>query len=188
MTPYPARVDRETIVRTAREMIETDGLEQLSLNKLAQALDIKAPSLYHHVQNKSDLLHAVTLLTVRDLADQMTAAVSGMDGDRYARLRALAHAYRTYALTHPVTYKLLYGYSPDEPAVAGALVPLQATLTTLVGPEEGALRGLWALLHGFVTLELAGYFQQGEAISVSWEAALNTYFAGWRPREQEQVT
>ena len=89
---------------------------------------------------------------------------------------------------HPVTYKLLYGYSPDEPAVAGALVPLQATLTTLVGPEEGALRGLWALLHGFVTLELAGYFQQGEAISVSWEAALNTYFAGWRPREQEQVT
>ncbi len=77
---------------------------------------------------------------------------------------------------------------PMNPPWQALSVPLQATLTTLVGPEEGALRGLWALLHGFVTLELAGYFQQGEAISVSWEAALNTYFAGWRPREQEQVT
>ena len=183
MSPYPARVDRETIVRTAREMIETDGLEQLSLNKLAKALDIKAPSLYHHVQNKSDLLHAVNLVTVRDMVEEMTGAVSQTNGDWYARLRALAHAYRVYALAHPVAYKLLYIYSPDEPTVTEAILPLQTALTTLAGSEEGALRGLWALLHGFVTLELAGYFQHGEAIHESWERALNTYFAGWPSQE-----
>jgi AcrR family transcriptional regulator len=179
MTPYPARVDRDTIIRTARAMIEKDGLEQLSLNKLAKALDIKAPSLYHHVQNKSDLLHAVNLLTVQDLVDEMTAAVSQANGDGYVRLRALARAYRTYALAHPVAYRLLYIYWQDEPAVTGAILPLQTALLTLAGPDGGPLRGLWALLHGFVALELAGYFQHGEAIHDSWERALNTYFAGW---------
>ena len=179
MSPYPARVDRDTIVRTAREMIEKDGLEQLSLNKLAKALNIKAPSLYHHVENKSDLLHAVNLLTVHDMVDEMTEAVSHSSDAWDARLRALAEAYRAYALAHPVAYKLLYIYMQDEPAVSEAILPLQAALTTLTGPEGGALRGLWALLHGFVTLELAGYFQRGEAIHESWECALNTYFAGW---------
>jgi AcrR family transcriptional regulator len=183
MTPYPARVDRETIVRTARAMLEADGLERLSLNKLAKALDIKAPSLYHHVQNKSDLLHAVNLLTVRDMVDEMTAAVSQANGDGYARLRALARAYRAYALAHPVAYKQLYIDLQDEPAVTEAILPLQTALSTLAGPEGGALRGLWALMHGFVTLELAGYFQHGEAIHESWERALNTYFAGW-PQEE----
>ena len=164
-------------------MIETEGLEQLSLNKLAKALNIKAPSLYHHVQNKSDLLHAVNLLTVHDLVDEMTAAVNQANGDGYTHLRALAHAYRTYALAHPVAYKLLYIYLQDEPAVTEAILPLQMALSTLAGPKGGALRGLWALLHGFVTLELAGYFQHGEAIHESWERALNTYFAGWPSQE-----
>jgi AcrR family transcriptional regulator len=178
MSPYPARVDRETIVRTARKMIETDGLEQLSLNKLAKALDIKAPSLYHHVQNKLDLLHAVNLLTVHDMVDEMAEAVRRNSRDRDTRLRALAQAYRAFALAHPVAYKLLYIYLPDEPAVNETILTLQTALSTLAGPEDGALRGLWALLHGFVTLELAGYFRHGEAIHESWERALNTYFAG----------
>ena len=76
MTPYPARVDRETIVRTARSLIEADGLEQVSLNRLAAALGIKAPSLYHHVKNKTDLLRAVNELTLHDLAEQVHTAVA----------------------------------------------------------------------------------------------------------------
>jgi AcrR family transcriptional regulator len=180
MTPYPARVDRQTIVKTAHDMIESDGLDQVSLNRLAETLGIKAPSLYHHVQNKSDLLQAVNALTMYDMVNQMSAAVAAAKGDRQARVRALAQSYRDYAQAHPVVYKLLYADYSDNPPVAEVAPPLQSALVELAGPEWSldALRGLWALLHGFVVLELAGYFKPGESADMSWMAALNTYLAG----------
>ena len=97
---------------------------------------------------------------------------------------AIATAYRNYAHLHPITYALLYSnpsaFYPDESIVA-AMLPLQDALAELAGPDQmlSALRGLWALLHGFVTLELAGHFQHNESVEVSWIAALDAYLKGW---------
>ena len=50
---------REAIIAAARELIVADGLEALSLRRLAARLGVTAPALYAHVRDKQDLLRAV---------------------------------------------------------------------------------------------------------------------------------
>lgn len=53
----PGRIPlgRERILKTALRLADEGGLELLSVRKLAQALGVKAMSLYNHVINRDDL-------------------------------------------------------------------------------------------------------------------------------------
>jgi TetR/AcrR family transcriptional regulator, tetracycline repressor protein len=44
------------IVRAALETLDAEGLDGLTLRKVAARLDVQAPALYWHVRNKQDLL------------------------------------------------------------------------------------------------------------------------------------
>ncbi|ADD44740.1 TetR/AcrR family transcriptional regulator C-terminal domain-containing protein [Stackebrandtia nassauensis] len=58
-------VTRDDIVREAVELLKQDGLDALSLRKLAARLKITAPTLYWHVANKRELLDLVAEELVR---------------------------------------------------------------------------------------------------------------------------
>ncbi len=62
--PYPSQIDRDKIIQQAAAMTATDGVDNLSLHKLAAALGVKAPSLYRYVSNKTELIQAVNLATL----------------------------------------------------------------------------------------------------------------------------
>lgn len=49
-------LDLGTIVAAAVRLADTEGLERLSMRRLAQELGVQAMSLYHHVPNKENLL------------------------------------------------------------------------------------------------------------------------------------
>jgi AcrR family transcriptional regulator len=187
MSPHPAQVDRDTIIQTAWNLIEEHGLDQVSLHTLAKTLDIKAPSLYNHIANKTDLLRAVNMLTMQRLMAFVGAAIDAAGDDLHARLFAMADAYRAYAYTHPAIYQLFNNSEvelyPDIPSVITAVSKLEALTGELAGPENAlnALRGLWALVHGFIALEMAGHMRRDEAtFEDSWRAALAAFFRGWR--------
>ncbi|MER5960949.1 TetR/AcrR family transcriptional regulator C-terminal domain-containing protein [Streptomyces sp. NPDC002057] len=81
---------RDQIVRTAVELLDSDGLEGLNMRSLGQRLNSAATAVYWHVKNKDDL---VTLagdlvwdeirLPDPDTVDWRTAATA-MAGDLYA--------------------------------------------------------------------------------------------------------
>jgi TetR/AcrR family transcriptional regulator, tetracycline repressor protein len=52
-------MDRERIVTEAVALLDTDGLEGVTLRKLAARLDVRQPSLYWHVPNKAALIAAI---------------------------------------------------------------------------------------------------------------------------------
>jgi TetR/AcrR family transcriptional regulator, tetracycline repressor protein len=52
-------VDRERIAATAREMIDEVGVEKLTMRAVAARLDVSAMALYHHVEDKDELLRLV---------------------------------------------------------------------------------------------------------------------------------
>ncbi|WP_424186435.1 TetR/AcrR family transcriptional regulator C-terminal domain-containing protein [Actinokineospora sp. G85] len=52
----PARLSQEAIVAAAAAIVETDGVEQLSMRRLAKDLSSTPMALYHHVQDKDELL------------------------------------------------------------------------------------------------------------------------------------
>src|SRR4051794_37196756 len=49
-------LDRHRVFAVAVAVADSDGLESLSMRKLAQQLGVEAMSLYHHVRNKAEIL------------------------------------------------------------------------------------------------------------------------------------
>lgn len=47
-----ARLDRETIISAALDLLNEVGMEGLTTRKLAQKLGVEQPTLYWHVKNK----------------------------------------------------------------------------------------------------------------------------------------
>lgn len=50
------RLTKAKIVQSAIELCDKDGFEKLSMRKLANALNVEAMSLYHHLKNKNELI------------------------------------------------------------------------------------------------------------------------------------
>lgn len=184
--PYPAQMDANRIVNYASEVIEAEGLDNLSLNKLATLLGVKAPSLYRHFASKNDLLRAVNTYTGNQMVDSILAAVETAPDDPQGRVRAMAHAYRDYIHTHPQKYTLLFGaltpeLRPDPAMLEGLAIPLQKLMAAISGEADSlaALRGFMALVHGFAMLELKGQFQRGGDLNQAFSRVVDAYIAGW---------
>jgi AcrR family transcriptional regulator len=184
--PYPAQVNREQIVTTAHAMLETHGYEAVSLAKLAGELGIKAPSLYKHLADKTALLRAVNTLTYERLVHAMTNTEATTP---YERLLAMADGYRAYALAHPVTYSLAFDTvmpdaQPDPAMLEQLALPLQSAFNEAMGGDSEeralmALRGAWALLHGFVALEVGAQFKRGGDLEATFQQVMVAYLRGW---------
>jgi AcrR family transcriptional regulator len=89
------QLTRERVVAAGIELADRDGIESISMRKLAQELGVEAMSLYTHVRNKDDLLDGMVdavigeIPTIADGADWKTS------------LRRMALAARGVVLTHP---------------------------------------------------------------------------------------
>jgi TetR/AcrR family transcriptional regulator, tetracycline repressor protein len=96
-------LSRAEILAAALELIERDGVDALSMRKLAAAVDVEAMSLYNHVANKDAVLDGVTgeffsRITLPPATDDWRADLRTLA----ALMRATAHQYprvATLALT-----------------------------------------------------------------------------------------
>lgn len=186
MTPYPAQTDRATIVDIASDIIDREGVENLSMNRIASSIGIKAPSLYQHVAGKKDLLQAVIESTFRKMFKVYEVALESAGQDPSDRLQALFHAHRDFAHAHPNTYILAYTTTDPElrtdPAwLEQQAIVVQQVMAQLVGQERSlaALRGALALVHGFVMLELKEQLQRGGDLSQAFDLSISAYLRGW---------
>ena len=62
-----APLSRDRILRAAVALADREGLEALSMRKLADELGVKAMSLYNHVDNKEDLLNGMVDVLVAEI-------------------------------------------------------------------------------------------------------------------------
>ncbi len=183
--PYPAQINPERILDQARSTIEAGGPDQLSLHKLAAALGVKAPSLYRYFPNKTALLRALNLQTVQQLiASMQQPAAAGADAR--TRLRALAAAWHAFGLAYPQSYALAFTHPdpelrPDARLLESLAIPIQGVMAEISGQERSlaALRGLWALIHGFLLLELSGQFRRGGSLEAAFFQAVDAFLGGW---------
>jgi AcrR family transcriptional regulator len=179
MSPYPSQLNPARIVDAARAMIEVGGVDGLSLHRLADALGVKAPSLYRYFRDRAELLRAVNESTTRALFVHIDAALGDAPDDPAVRLMIVAQAYRAFAHANPAAYGLLFTNTilelrPDAAQQEQMVLPLQALMAQLSGEANSlpALRGVWALIHGFVTLELNGQFQRGGDLVEAFEKSI----------------
>ncbi len=152
-------LDPEAVVGAAAALADAEGLDAVTLARVAADLGVRAPSLYVHVDGLGDLRRRLATRGVLELTAQLQAAAAGRAGE--AALQAIADVYRAYARAHPGTYAAMQRTShlgdPDTAAAARQLVDVIVAVLRGYGLEGDdavhAVRAVRAALHGFVMLE-----------------------------------
>lgn len=99
--PRQPLLSKERIRDAAVELIDRDGLQRLSMRRLALALDVHAASLYSHYATKDDVLDAVANLLVSHVD------TSGFKAGWREGLRTWARSYRAALAAHPNAVPLI---------------------------------------------------------------------------------
>ena len=151
------KITRDVVLAAALEIIDSDGVEALSMRRLARALERDPMILYRHAPSKAALLDGVA----ETVLSQLT--VEPADPDWAGQLRAVARRYRQLALAHPHVVPLLVTRPLATPLALrpqGTLRPLEDILALLTRAGfSGAdalhiYRALFGFLHGHVLNEL----------------------------------
>jgi AcrR family transcriptional regulator len=192
--PTPARTSLDEIVRAGRAILEVDGVDGLTMQRIASTVGVRAPSLYKRIRNRNDLLRLVANDAAREMTERLDAAATS--GDPPTDLRALASALRTFAHDYPAAYGLLFAPLPDDAradpdwSVRGSAPLLDAT-RQLAGDDHAleAARTVTAWANGFIAMELAGAFRLGGDIDRAFDygidrltVAISSTGAAPRPR------
>jgi AcrR family transcriptional regulator len=171
--PTPERTSLEAIVAAGRDLLESEGLDGLTMQSVAQRVGVRAPSLYKRVRNRDELVALIADATLRELgariqraADEPAGEPSGATGaDPRAALHRLARAARDFAHERPAGFRLIFAPGAelrlDADALAIASAPALRVAAEFVGADEAldAARTLTAWMNGFVSMELAGAFR-----------------------------
>ena len=98
------------IKEVARRQMAEVGAAPLSLRAIAREMGMTAPALYRYYKNRDALVTELIIDAYNALAETMIAAGEGQPQEAFAaRFRAVAGAYRQWAIRHPEDYKLIYG-------------------------------------------------------------------------------
>ncbi|MDO7906735.1 WHG domain-containing protein [Paenibacillus sp. JX-17] len=152
-------LDRTTLIQTAADIADTEGMEAVTLSSLAQRLGVRSPSLYNHIEGLPALRQALALHGTRMLVSELTDAVVGRAGDD--AVRALCDAYISFAVRHPGLYDCTFAApEPHEPELEAVsqhflTLMLQAMQSYKLNDLDAlhAVRGLRMMAHGYVSLE-----------------------------------
>ncbi|NIH82528.1 TetR/AcrR family transcriptional regulator [Amycolatopsis viridis] len=184
---------RLKLLDRAGELLSRDGPAALSLRRLAADAGTSTTAVYSLFGGKPELVNAVYLEGFR----RFGARLRGVErtGDPVEDFVRLGLAYRTSALADPHLYSIMFtkavpGFEPAAEATQVArdsLAPLVDTVRAAitagafkpVAPEVIAVSA-WGIVHGLVSLELAGNLPPDFDVAASYEAALRAHAAGWR--------
>src|SRR5919199_3743621 len=103
-------LNTELVVDAAARLADAEGLENLTLKRLADALDVRPPSLFSHVEGLADLRRQLQLRALREMAARCGRAAIGRAGDE--AVLATATAARDFAREHPGLYAASLGAPP----------------------------------------------------------------------------
>lgn len=117
------RIQREQVVRAALALLDEVGVEGLTMRRLAQALDIQAPSLYWHFASKQVLLDAMADALIADVAREPPASSSWADvvTTTASELRRAFARHRDGARVYAGTYVVSENTLRVSEALIGAL-------------------------------------------------------------------
>lgn len=161
--PAPEKTSLDRIVRSGVAILDAQGVEGVTMARVAQSVGVRAPSLYKHVRDRSALLEAVA-------ADVITHLVELLE-ETEGTVEAIARAYRAFAVARPHAFRLLVGPAAPEDALARAAAPILEAARWRVPPDKvlDAARFATAWVTGFIQMELAGAFRLGGDIDAAFD-------------------
>ena len=160
--PAPTVSLRTRALEEALRIADAEGLDALSIRRLADALGVKGASLYHHFKDKDEILDGVATIALSELRPPTDESLGWIDW-----LLQVARSYREALLAHPNLLPLVLGrhnrragsavYDYAAMKLTAAGIP-PAYQLTLINALESYATG--AVLYGL------------SAPAAAWEASL----------------
>jgi len=166
---------RDALIHAAREILESQGYEALTLRAAARRVGVSQAAPYNHFADKAALLAAIAAQGFSEFAAAMRQEMDAA-ADPQARLNAAGIAYVAFATSNPGLFKLMFGSSAhnasDDPELDAARTSAYEVLRGAVhsiqvsdrrhAPDESleSLRS-WALVHGLATMINEGTIAPG---------------------------
>ena len=158
------------LVDTAVRMIETEGVQALTLRGVGARLGVSRTALYRHFDDKQALLARVAAEGFKRFHKALAAAAARAEARRADPMPAMAAAYAKFAHSHPSHYQTMFsGVLTDGKRHPGLQQHGDAAFDVLLtairrGQEHGRIRSgnplelaeiTWAMSHGIATLGMA---------------------------------
>jgi AcrR family transcriptional regulator len=144
--PRRIQLTRERVLAAAIQFADRDGIEAISMRRLAQELGVEAMSLYTHVRNKDDLLDGM----IDALVGEIPLGVHG--GGWKTAIRGMALDAREVFVRHPWAPKTVQTRTAPGPAMLGYLNAVIGTFREggfSISQAHHALHILGSRLLGF---------------------------------------
>jgi AcrR family transcriptional regulator len=175
---------RDELLHVAVGILNQDGPDGLQTRKIASAAGTSTMAVYTYFGGMSGLIAAIAEDGLRQFDAAMTMPATA---DPVADLIATGIAYRRYAIERPHMYRLMFGSTsahginaPAHDVLTLSLAEINDQYPSFAHVVRGVHRSMqagriagsstddatvvavaaqfWASLHGFVMLELAGYY------------------------------
>ena len=164
---------RAKIINAARDLFVAEGVESVSMRKIADAVEYSPTVIYQYFADKDALLHEICTEDFASLAD--TFRELAKIEDPLERILQIGLTYGKFGLAFPNHYRLMFmtpyrGARNDEMDECGKGNPDEDAysflrLTVAQAIEAGKFRGglddpdllsqvLWSAVHGLVSLQI----------------------------------
>ena len=189
---------RTRILDAARELFASEGVDSVTMRRIADRIEYSPTAIYFHFKDKESLLAELCDHDFRNFAHGF-ALISQMP-DPVERLRAAGRSYVEFGLSNPSHYRLMFMTpkppheqntagkgNPEEDAYAfvrGIVLDLQAQgrLREDLTDVDLVAQTIWATIHGLVSLEIAkcnDAWVEFRPIEERTQAIIETIERGW---------
>ena len=162
---------KNALIEAGAEILSKEGVNGLSLRKVARKAGVSHAAPYAHFPDKQTLIAAISTEGYRMLYEQLDAAVQRYRDDPLRQLVEAAWAYISFALSDPAHFKVTFSgvveKEKDYPAyvelskksfglVVQTVAACQVAGVLKPGPADATAVSVWSLVHGFASLLLEG--------------------------------
>jgi len=107
---------RERILRAARALLLEDGIQAVTMRKVANAIGYTATSIYYHFENKDQLIFALIDEGFELLYQSLSRIQDGLprETDPLSRIEANMRGFVAFAEENPEFYEIMYMIHSEE--------------------------------------------------------------------------
>lgn len=155
---------REKILNAAREIVKSDGLESISIRKIAEIIEYSPAIIYHYFKNKEEIIEKLIEESYSKILKSLSSLKTG-DGTAEEKLRESCKSFITLAVQMGDSYKSVM--LNDSPTVLSQTSVLQRG----AAHERPAISMLCAALREFPDFSGEDDVQIELTAQIIWSAA-----------------
>jgi AcrR family transcriptional regulator len=160
---------RSAILDTAWQLVKKEGWQQLSIRKIADAIEYSVPVIYDHFDNKEAILLEIGKQGFQLLSKKMQQA-RDKHKDPAEQLKAIADAYWSFAFKNREYYQLMFGLGMPCCEVEKSMPEKVYFRNIVIGPIDELIKKnkvvvgnaclkyhtFWSIIHGLISIKMMG--------------------------------